>query len=120
MMVYMILCKHYNTEPSNCWPSTNTIAKGQVILQETPPDPLTRYCQSGMILKIKSKQANSVYENNTYYLPHQISFELERLSLERKTPGINKRIKELLELKNYILETIQKQIGTDKYVSTYC
>ncbi len=67
-----------------------------------------------MILKIKSKQANSVYENNTYYLPHQISFELERISVERKTPKINKRIKELVELKNYVLETIQKQIGTDK------
>ena len=67
-----------------------------------------------MILKIKSKQANSVYENNTYYLPHQVSFELDRLSAQKKTPKINKRIKQLLELKNYVLETIQGQLGTDK------
>jgi predicted transcriptional regulator/uncharacterized protein YsxB (DUF464 family) len=114
MMVYMILCKHYNPDPSNCWPSTNTIAKGAGCSARNATRSINALCQSGMILKIKSKQANSVYENNTYYLPHQISFELERLSLERKSPTINKRIKELLELKNYILESIQKQMGTDK------
>jgi hypothetical protein len=114
MMVYMILCKHYNPEPSSCWPSTNTIAKAAGCSPRNATRSINALCQSGMILKIKSKQANSVYENNTYYLPHQVSFELDRLSLERKAPKINKRIKELLELKNYILETIQKQIGTDK------
>ena len=114
MMVYMILCKHYNPEPSSCWPSTNTIAKGAGCSARNATRSINALCQSGMILKIKSKQANSVYENNTYYLPHQISFELERLSLERKSPKVNNRIKELLELKNYILETIQKQMSTDK------
>ncbi len=114
MMVYVILCKHYNPEPSSCWPSTNTIAKGAGCSARNATRSINALCQNGMILKIKSKQANSVYENNTYYLPHQISFELERLSVERKTTRINKRIKELLELKNYVLETIQKQIGTDK------
>ncbi len=114
MMVYVVLCKHYNPGPSNCWPSTNTIAKAAGCSPRNATRSINSLCQSGMILKIKSKQANSVFENNTYYLPHQVFFELERLSLERKTPKITKRIKELLELKNYVLETIQQQIGTDK------
>jgi predicted transcriptional regulator len=114
MMVYVILCKHYNPEPSNCWPSTNTIAKAAGCSPRNATRSINSLCQSGMILKIKSKQANSVFENNTYYLPHQVSFELERLSAQKKTPKINKRMKQLLELKNYLLETIQKQIGTDK------
>ena len=114
MMVYVILCKHYNPEPSNCWPSTNTIAKAAGCSPRNATRSINSLCQSGMILKIKSKQANSVYENNTYYLPHQVSFELDRLSAQKKTPKINKRIKQLLELKNYVLETIQGQLGTDK------
>ena len=54
MMVYMILCKHYNPEPSNCWPSTNTIAKGAGCSARNATRSINALCQSGMILKIKT------------------------------------------------------------------
>ncbi len=113
IVVYQVLCRHYNLEDNKCWPSLNVIAKVAGCSQRNVQRSIIFLSSSGMILKLKSKYSNNAFENNSYLLPHLVSFQIEKLLSEKKTPTSTKKIKVLRDLENFILKAIQETLGKD-------
>lgn len=110
--VYFNLCRHYNRECNQSWPSIGTISNETGIDKRSVSRALKQLALSGMILITKSKNKMSVYENNVYYLPHAITLQIEQLVDDRKNLRKNKkRIFDLKELKEYVLQAITEFIG---------
>jgi len=110
ILAYIAICKHYNPETKNCWPSLMTIGKYSCLARKNVGRALLRLCETGMVLIQKTKNANSLYENNTYYLPHMIDFQIKSLSADDPKKN-RKQIAELSKFKLYLLEQIEKQRG---------
>jgi len=108
IVVYIDLCKHFNDRDNCCWPSINTIADFLGADRSNVNKSIRNLCATGMILKTKNKSINNSYERNSYYLPHMISFQIEKLLEEKKTAAITKKINELRELENYLLKAIDE------------
>ena len=111
IVVYMVLCKHYNDRDNQCWPSLNTIAGFIGADRSNVNKSIRTLCAAGMIFKTKTKSLNNSFERNSYYLPHLVSFQIEKLLTEKKSAKITKKIHELRELENYLLKAIDEHRG---------
>ena len=111
IVVYIVLCKHYNDRDNQCWPSLNTIANFIGSDRSNVNKSIRTLCAAGMILKTKTKSLNNAFERNSYYLPHLVSFQIEKLLTEKKSAKITKKIHELRELENYLLKAIDDHRG---------
>jgi hypothetical protein len=112
MLVYTVLCKHINRESQRCWPSINTISKLSNLHKSNVTRSLNSLCATGMVLRTKNKNSNNAYDQNVYYLPHCIAFEIEYLQSQEITPEISTRLLELQKINTFILESIPKQLGS--------
>ena len=113
IVVYQVLCRHYNLEDNKCWPSLNLIAKLSGSSQRNVQRSINFLCKSGMVLRLKSRHSNNAFENNSYLLPHLVTFQIEKLLTEKKSAKTAKKIKDLHELENFILKSIQESLGRD-------
>ncbi len=111
VLVYQVLCRHYNLKTQQCWPSLNTIAKFSGLDKRNVSRSLKALSLTGMILRTQSKSQNNSFDRNTYYLPHYLSFQIETLQLEKKSSANTKALKELKELEHFILKTITEGRG---------
>ena len=112
VLVYQVLCRHYNLKSQQCWPSLNTIAKLSGLDKRNVSRSLKTLSSSGMILRTQSKSTNNSFDRNTYYLPHYLSFQIESLQSEKKSSANTKALKELKELEHFILKSITDGRGT--------
>ncbi len=113
IVVYQVLCRHYNLEDNKCWPSLNLIAKLSGCSQRNVQRSINFLCSSGMVLRLKSKHSNNTFENNSYLIPHLVAFQIEKLSTEKKSPKVTQKITELSALEGFILKSIQESLGKD-------
>jgi len=111
IVVYMVLCKHYNDRDNQCWPSLNTIANFIGSDRSNVNKSIRNLCAAGMIFKTKTKSLNNSFERNSYYLPHLVTFQIEKLLTEKKSATTTKKIHELRELENYLLKAIDDHRG---------
>ncbi len=112
VLVYQVLCRHYNLKTNQCWPSLTTIAKLSGLDKRNVSRSLKTLSETGMILRTQSKSSNNSFDRNIYYLPHLISFQIESLQSEKKTASTTKLIKELKELESFVLKSIMDGRGT--------
>src|SRR5208337_3656222 len=66
-------------------------------------------CASGMVLRMKSKSSNNAYDQNTYFLPHLVAFQVENLSEDPKKN--KKKIDEFKNLQIYLSKEIEAYQG---------
>jgi len=111
IVVYMVLCKHYNDRDNQCWPSLNTIANFIGSDRSNVNKSIRNLCAAGIIFKTKTKSLNNSFERNSYYLPHLVAFQIEKLLTEKKSAATTKKIHELRELENYLLKAIDDHRG---------
>lgn len=111
VLVYQVLCRHYNLKSQQCWPSLNTIARLSGLDKRNVSRSLKALAETGMILKTQSKSSNNSFDRNTYFLPHYISFQIENLQSEKKSSSNTKVLKELRELEHSILKSITDRRG---------
>ncbi len=111
MVVYFALCKHYNDRDHQCWPSLNTIANFIKADRSNVNKSIRALCAAGMIFKTKTKSINNSFDRNSYYLPHMVSFHIEKLIADKKSAATTKKINELRELENYLLKSIDEYRG---------
>jgi hypothetical protein len=64
-----------------------------------------------MTLKTKTKSTNNSFDRNSYYLPHLVSFQIEKLLTEKKSAKTTKKINELRKLENTILRSVDELRG---------
>lgn len=112
ILVYQVLCRHLNRESLQCWPSLETIGELAGLHRTNASKSINNLCATGMILKNKTKNSKSVYENNTYYLPHFIDFQIETLLSQDKTTANKKALNQLKALKIEIQEAINRQMSS--------
>ena len=112
ILVYHILCRHYNWESRQCWPSLNTIASMSGLHKTCVSKSLNALAKTGMILRTKNKSINNAFDRNIYYLPHLLAFEIGNLELERKSVKNSKALKELHQLQNFVLTSIAEYMGS--------
>ncbi len=112
-VVYQVLCRHYNLEDNKCWPSLNLIAKLSGCSQRNVQRSIKFLCASGMVLRLRSKYSNNAFENNSYLLPHLVTFQIEKISSEKKSPKTTQKIAELYEIEGFILKSIQESLCRD-------
>ena len=111
IVVYMVLCKHYNDRDNQCWPSLNTIANFIGSDRSNVNKSIRNLGAAGMIYKTKTKSLNNSFERNSYYLPHLVTFQIEKLLTEKKSAATTRKIHELRELENYLLKAIDDHRG---------
>ena len=110
-VVYVVLCKHYNDRDNQCWPSLNTIANFIGSDRSNVNKSIRNLGAAGMIYKTKTKSLNNSFERNSYYLPHLVTFQIEKLLTEKKSAATTRKIHELKELENYLLKAIDDHRG---------
>ena len=111
VLVYQVLCRHYNLKTQQCWPSLNTIARLSGLDKRNVSRSLKALSSTGMILRTQSKSTNNSFDRNTYYLPHYLSFQIETLQSEKKSSANAKALKELRELEHFVLKSITEGSG---------
>jgi len=111
IVVYLVLCKHYNDRDNCCWPSINTIAGFLSMDRSNVARSIRALCSAGMTLKTKTKSTNNSFDRNSYYLPHLVSFQIEKLLTEKKSAKTTKKINELRKLENTILRSVDELRG---------
>ena len=112
VLVYQVLCRHYNLKTQQCWPSLNTIARLSGLDKRNVSRSLKALSSTGMVLRTQSKNTNNSFDRNTYYLPHYLSFQIETLQSEKKSSANTKALKELRELEHFVLKSITEGRGT--------
>ena len=115
ILVYFSLCKYYNMEKNESWPSLNTLAKSTGLGLTSIKQSLNILCSKGMILRAKMRSKIGDYDNNIYYIPHFIKFQIEYLLEDKKNLKKNKRlIQDLKALDNEITEMVNEQMRRSK------
>ena len=112
ILVYQVLCRHINKGSLQCWPSLETIGELAGLHRTNASKSINNLCATGMILKNKTRNSKSVYDNNTYYLPHFIDFQIETLLSQEKTSANKKTLHQLKALKIEIQEAINRQMSS--------
>jgi len=107
--VYVCLCSHYNVSDRNCWPSLATISSSTGIDRKNVGKLVSNLCLKGYVVKHKTKSFKGDYDQNLYFLPDRVSFELEQLREDKKNLRKNKKIiAELEALNNKLVLEINK------------
>ena len=102
--VYVCLSFHYNANERNCWPSLATISNSTGIDRKNVGKLINNLCLKGYVVRHKIKNFKGSYDQNLYYLPDRVSFELEQLMNDKKNQKNNKKlIAELKDLNNKLL-----------------
>jgi hypothetical protein len=92
ILVYFALCKHYNYDKNQSWPSLNTISKTTGLGLTSTKRSLNILCLKGMILRSKIRSMGGDYESNIYLIPHCVKYQIEYLLEDKKNLKKNKAI----------------------------
>ena len=111
VLVYISLCRYYNPEKNQCWPSMATIAKVIGSSRKNIGRSLNTLCHSGMIVREKTRSKDGDFDRNIYYLPHLVSHQIEYLATQKTSAKHKKRINELKELELALYKRVEEFRG---------